>query len=251
MLPPGYAEHVPDGYIAAAVRTPIGGYALLRSNLNEPRRRRCREVRGLRQAGQGLSAVAGGQSAGDRVHRRQGRRCSTPPSATTCSFFEGLDRIVQSEPWLDRDRAMIDQLKSLGIEKGKPFDPDARDQGRLLEAGVREAQALAGGEVRRRPAALLRGTHWTFPAPPGARQGGAGRLHRPERLSGRCARPRLQLRLCRHQAPGRRPVLPDHHQGQGRRGLRRRQDLPPDRTAECAGRAVLVGDGLRPRRPMR
>jgi hypothetical protein len=31
---------------------------------------------------------------------------------------------VQQEPWLFRDKAMIDQLKSIGIEKGKPFVPD-------------------------------------------------------------------------------------------------------------------------------
>src|SRR5580693_4979781 len=37
------------------------------------------------------------------------------------SFFASLDRIIQSEPWLPRDRAMIDVLRSLGIEKGKPF----------------------------------------------------------------------------------------------------------------------------------
>src|SRR5208282_5897905 len=41
-------------------------------------------------------------------------------------FFESLDRIVQLEPWLTRDKAMIDQLKSIGIEKGKPFAPDAK-----------------------------------------------------------------------------------------------------------------------------
>jgi hypothetical protein len=32
--------------------------------------------------------------------------------------------MIQIEPWLDRDRAMIDLLKSIGIEKGKPFNPD-------------------------------------------------------------------------------------------------------------------------------
>jgi hypothetical protein len=36
------------------------------------------------------------------------------------SFFTLLDRLVQTEPWIDRDRAMIDQLRSIGIEKGKP-----------------------------------------------------------------------------------------------------------------------------------
>jgi len=32
------------------------------------------------------------------------------------SSFEHLDRIVQEEPWIDRDRVMIDSLKSLGID---------------------------------------------------------------------------------------------------------------------------------------
>jgi hypothetical protein len=41
-------------------------------------------------------------------------------------FFESLARMVESEPWLERDRLMIDSLKTLGIEKGKPFNPDAR-----------------------------------------------------------------------------------------------------------------------------
>src|SRR6185369_7997100 len=43
-------------------------------------------------------------------------------------FFQSLDRIVQTEPWLPRDKLMIDMLKSIGIEKGKPFSPDAKSQ---------------------------------------------------------------------------------------------------------------------------
>jgi hypothetical protein len=38
-------------------------------------------------------------------------------------FFQSLDRMVQSEQWLDRDGVMIDMLKSIGIEKGKPSSP--------------------------------------------------------------------------------------------------------------------------------
>jgi hypothetical protein len=41
-------------------------------------------------------------------------------------FFEALDHVVQAEPWLERDKAMIDTLKAIGIEKGKPFKPDAK-----------------------------------------------------------------------------------------------------------------------------
>src|SRR6478609_7695565 len=49
-------------------------------------------------------------------------------------FFESLDRIVQAEPWLERDKAMIDQLRSIGIEKGKTFKPDAKTKDILNDA---------------------------------------------------------------------------------------------------------------------
>jgi hypothetical protein len=47
---------------------------------------------------------------------------------------------VQYEPWLERDKAMIDQLKSIGIEKGKPFKPDPKTQ-MILNGAAREANA--------------------------------------------------------------------------------------------------------------
>jgi len=45
---------------------------------------------------------------------------------------------VQIEPWLPRDKAMIDILKSVGIDKGKAFSPDAKAQD-ALKAAAREA----------------------------------------------------------------------------------------------------------------
>src|SRR4029079_10354431 len=44
------------------------------------------------------------------------------------SFFVRLDRIVQTEPWLERDRAMIDTLRAIGIERGQAFAPNAATQ---------------------------------------------------------------------------------------------------------------------------
>ena len=55
------------------------------------------------------------------------------------NFFKSLDRIIQHEPWLSRDRVMIDQLKSLGIEKGKQFAPSLAVT-KQLEAGVEEGR---------------------------------------------------------------------------------------------------------------
>ena len=72
MLPPGYTDKIPDGYVALQ----SGHIRQLRADPlepQEPQRRRRREVRRLRQADQGLSAVAGGQSAAHDVHRREGR----------------------------------------------------------------------------------------------------------------------------------------------------------------------------------
>jgi len=56
-------------------------------------------------------------------------------------FFESLDRMVQSQPWIARDRLAINMLRSCGIEKGKPFAPDAAAK-EILTSAVREARAF-------------------------------------------------------------------------------------------------------------
>ena len=105
------------------------GFALLRSNPKKRPRCRHRQSRGLRQVA----------SSSIRFRERE----DPPPTKSVDAidnlvfdstipydlrFFESLDRMVQTEPWLERDKAMIDQLKSIGIEKGKPFNPDAKTQ---------------------------------------------------------------------------------------------------------------------------
>ena len=81
------------------------------------------------------------------------------------SFFTSLDRVVQSEPWLPRDRAMIDMLRSLGIEKGKPFNPDAKTKA-ALDAAAREAQAWLEARYDTGLPTFYAGGRWTVPAVP-------------------------------------------------------------------------------------
>jgi hypothetical protein len=81
------------------------------------------------------------------------------------SFFASLDRIIQSEPWLGRDRALIDPLRSIGIEKGKVFAPDARTK-RALKDGITEAHAWMAAKYDAGLPPFFEGTHWTFPAHP-------------------------------------------------------------------------------------
>jgi hypothetical protein len=56
------------------------------------------------------------------------------PDDIILRFFESLDRMLRIESWLERDRAMIDQLKTIGIEKGKTFDPNERTKALLNDA---------------------------------------------------------------------------------------------------------------------
>ena len=82
------------------------------------------------------------------------------------SFFENLDRIVQSEPWFERDHAMIEKLKTLGIEKGKPFRPDDVTKA-MLAAAAREAGAwLETKYDAGLPPFFSPTSRWTAPAPP-------------------------------------------------------------------------------------
>ena len=164
ILPPGYADKTPDGYIALQSDT-FAGYMLFRSNLKS----------------HNSGDVARSIDYGKRFKVYPLAQASSPaPTIFTdakdvtfdstirydASFFEHLDRIVQSEPWLQRDRAMIDPLKSLGIEKGKPFKPDDATKV-LLTSATREAGTwLEAKYDAGLPPFFSATSRWTVPAPP-------------------------------------------------------------------------------------
>ena len=80
-------------------------------------------------------------------------------------FFQSLDRFVQQEPWLTRDKAMIDQLKSIGIEKGKPFRPDEATRD-TLNAAAGEAHAWLELKYETMFSPYYEGRQWAFPILP-------------------------------------------------------------------------------------
>ncbi|RVI64097.1 DUF1254 domain-containing protein [Sinorhizobium meliloti] len=138
ILPPGHKEKIPDGYIALPSST-YTGIAILRSNLKSS----------------SDADVARAVAYGKRVKFYPLSQAGNPPETKFVDaidvlfdstipydlrFFEALDRFVQREPWLDRDRVMIDELKTVGIEKGKPFKPDEMTK-QILNDASREAQA--------------------------------------------------------------------------------------------------------------
>jgi hypothetical protein len=163
VTPPGYQSAVLDGYIVL----PSGnyqGYALLRSILKS-----------------GSDAdVKAAVAYGKRIKLYPLSQAANPPETVfidaigavydstipyDVSFFQSLDRFVQQEPWLTRDKAMIDQLKTIGIEKGKPFNPDEATKG-ILNAAAREAHAWLELRYETTFSPYYEGQRWVFPISP-------------------------------------------------------------------------------------
>jgi hypothetical protein len=170
LLPPGHRERVSAGYITLGSDT-YQGYALLRSIVKS-----------------GSEAdIAKAVAYGKRIKLYPLSQGANPMATQFVDaidvvydanipwdlrFFQSLNSIIQIEPWQTRDKAMIDQLKSIGIEKGKPFNPDAKTQDALKDA-VREAHAWLADKYENSYflPPFYDGGHWYVPASPDVIQG--------------------------------------------------------------------------------
>jgi hypothetical protein len=164
ILPPDYKEKIPDGYVAMPSNN-YQGYALLRSILKSG----------------GDADVAKAVAYGKRIKLYPLSQAANPPETKFIDasdvvfeanipydsrFFDSLNRMVQSEPWLTRDKAMIDPLKTIGIEKGKAFSPDTKMRA-ILDDAAKEAHAW----LEKKYEALFtppyyEGTGWALPMTP-------------------------------------------------------------------------------------
>ena len=165
ILPPAYTGNAPKGYIVLQSQT-YQSYALLRSNL----------------ASGSDADVAKAVAYGKRVKVYPLSQAENPPATTFVDaidvvfdstipgdlrFFQALDRFVQHEPWIDRDRAMIDMLKSTGIEKGKTFAPDQGTQA-ILKDAIGEARAWLDNRYEGIfTSSFNEGQQWVLPVMPG------------------------------------------------------------------------------------
>ena len=163
VLPPDHPGEVPDGYIP--LRSPTyQSYALLRSN-----------YRSADEAG-----IADAVAYAKHVRVYPLSEAADPPQTTfidaidvlfdatipyDARYFDALNSVVQAEPWLARDRVMIDSLKTIGIEKGNPFTPAGKAR-RILEAAAHEAHAWLVNRWKTSyfPPAYFDGGHWHVPA---------------------------------------------------------------------------------------
>jgi hypothetical protein len=168
ITPPGYTAKVPKGYTLMRSST-FAGMVILRSNI-----------------GSGSAAdIAKAVEYGKRVKLYALSQAANPPATRFVDaidkvydntipydlrFFEKLHAFVQREPWLERDRSMIDVLRSIGIEKGKPFRPDAAIQA-LLKEGVADAHAWLDEKYQAAFTPYYDDHQWALPALPEAIEG--------------------------------------------------------------------------------
>lgn len=161
ILPPGYKTKTPAGYIPLPSNN-YAGYALLRS---------------IPKSGSDAD-IATAVAYGKQIKLYPLSAAARPPRTTFADatnvvidstipydmrFFESLNRMVQSEPWLERDKVMIDQLRSIGIEKGKPFQPDWNTAA-TLKSALKEAHQWFDQCYETAYAPYYPGKHWFFPA---------------------------------------------------------------------------------------
>jgi hypothetical protein len=164
ILPPGCEDRVPAGCIPVPSST-YSGYGLLRSDIKS------------RSDADLARAVAFGK----RVKLYPIARAANPPKTIFVDaidvlfdntipfdmrFFELLDRFVQREPWLERDKAVIGQLKSIGIEKGETFAPDAKTQEQLTNAAQEAHDWLDLKYEDLFSFPYYDGSHWALSVPP-------------------------------------------------------------------------------------
>jgi hypothetical protein len=155
ILPPGHDKVEPQGYYVAQSpsRSVFVGIRLLDADKEKAIRELLPGIKTYKWSKGGPGKLMPTRHAGDLKWSQM------PPHGM--AYWETLNKVVQGEPVMDRDRLILAQLRFLGIEKGKPFKPDTR-QKRILDdaAIVGEAMAKANTSDKRVEPPFWPGTNW-------------------------------------------------------------------------------------------
>jgi hypothetical protein len=136
ILPPGYGPVEADGYfvVQSPSRDVLAGVRLLGDDKEKAIAELVPGIKTYTWSPDGTGEVMSVRRAGDEKWSQM------PPHGM--AYWESLNEVIQREPVEERDRLIMAQLKFLGIEKGKPFEPDAR-QKKILGDGVVVGEAMA------------------------------------------------------------------------------------------------------------
>ena len=130
VLPPGYEGDAPGGYNVVQSQT-YGNWLLIRGFLEdgdpEP---------GLNNIKKNFKLYPLGKTAAASkvTYHDISMKYLNTIHASDVSYFDEINKVVQEEPSESQSPEILGLLASIGIEKGKPFKPDARMQKILKDA---------------------------------------------------------------------------------------------------------------------
>ena len=129
-LPPGYDGETPEGYIVVPMKTYNIFAALRNIPLGDATFEEAANY--SRQIKAYPLSEANNSPEGEYVDI-SGKRLPTLPTFDL-SFFSDIAQVIEEEPLLERDKVMGGFLASIGIEKGRPFEPMGKVKTALEDA---------------------------------------------------------------------------------------------------------------------
>jgi hypothetical protein len=162
-LPPGYSEPIPDGYLPVRME----GYVVAGGLRPVPANGGTEED--AHSYAQQMKVYPLAEAAAPKPTRFVDGYPKPYHSLAVydASWFRELAAMVNEEPVRERDKVMMGMLASIGIERGKPFQPDAKTQ-KALDAALVDARRIMQRYFETPGRALAPwwpGSQWTAPSP--------------------------------------------------------------------------------------
>ena len=139
LLPPDHVDDVPDEFIPVCMKT-FGGYCLLRVIPESSSDADATRALDLVQC-MSVYLLAQAADPPQQHYIDMSGRVFDGLVRFDMSFFESLSGMITEEPVQSRDLAVMGQLRSLGIVRGKLFHPDALTR-KVLDGALVEAHEL-------------------------------------------------------------------------------------------------------------
>lgn len=155
IMPPGYGPVEAPGYyvIQANSRDVLAGFRLLGDDKEAAIAELVPQIKTYAWTVEGTGEAMPARAAGDLEWTQMQPR--------GMGYWDSLNEVIQRNPVDERDRLILAQLRFLGIERGRPFAPDARQTGILTDAAlIGEAMAKANTTDKRVEPPFWEGTNW-------------------------------------------------------------------------------------------
>ena len=160
LLPPDFKGDVPDGHIPVRLQT-WGGFWLMRAIPKSHDQADIDSAIALAKKIRVYPLSKAGNPPEQRFIDAYGKLWEGIPRMDE-SFYAVLAKMVNEETVQPRDLAMMNMLRSLGIEKGKEFKPNAATTAIFKEA-IKEAHAFFNNMQRTALTPYWEGARWALP----------------------------------------------------------------------------------------